>query len=279
LIPPSMGFIIFGIVSGTSIRDLFVAGIIPGIIMALAFCIDILIRCRLNPSMGPAGAKASWVMRFSSLKALIPIGALFLLVIGGIYAGIFTPYEAGGIGVVGTFLIALIGRRFTWKGFNSALEDTAKLVAVIFLILAGALVFSYFISMSTLPAVVAEYIVGLSLHPMLIIIIFMIILFILGCIMSATSIMLVIVPIFLPLTTAMGYNPIWVGVLVVAITNLGFITPPYAMGIFALKAIVKDVPIATIYTGVIPFVLDSIVVIALLVAFVPLSTWLPSLMK
>jgi tripartite ATP-independent transporter DctM subunit len=279
MIPPSLGFILYGLLAEVSIGDLFVAGIIPGLLLSGAFIILIYFRCRLNPKLGPPGEKWNWRERIISLKAGGPIAVLFVLVIGGIYLGVFTPSEGGGVGAFGAFLIALFMRRLTWQRFIKALTSTGRLVALGFMMIGGAMALSYFFALSRLPDALMDFVSGLPVPSIMVIITMLVFYLILGCVMDPIPLLLLTVPIFAPMATALGYDPIWLGVLVILTCNVGFITPPYAGAIFILKGAFPEIPIGTLYRGVIPFVLASVVVIAIVVAFPSLATWIPYLMK
>ena len=278
MIPPSMGFILYGILTEQSIGKLFIAGVIPGLLLAIAFAATIYLRCRYNPELGPPGGRSTWGERLVSLKAGGPIAALFLLVIGGIYAGIFTPTEGGGIGAAGAVIIGLAMRRFTWQNFNSALLGAGRIMGMIFLILVGAMMFTRFIAWCNLSDVVKQFMTGLALPPATIVLLILLIFLALGFVIDIMPLILIGVPIFHPVAIALGYDPVWFTVLVVLIIQVGLITPPFAVILFALKGVAKDIPIGTIFRGVFPFVLATVVVAGLIFILPPLATWLPNLL-
>jgi tripartite ATP-independent transporter DctM subunit len=279
IIPPSVAFIIFGVLTGVSIGDLFVAGIFPGLLMAATFVLVIFAWCRRNPTLGPPGERSAWRPRLVSLKAGGPVAVLFLLVIGGIYAGIFTPTEGGAIGAVGAILIGLVMRRFTWKSFAQSLQDSGKVISAVFLILIGALMFTRFAAWCNLSGVMADFITGLGLSPAGFMLLVLLTFFILGFFIDMMPLLLIGVPILYPIAVALGINPIWFGVLVVVVINLGASTPPVGINLFTLKGVAKDIPIGTIYTGVLPFVLATVVAICIIFAVPSLATWLPGILK
>jgi tripartite ATP-independent transporter DctM subunit len=279
MIPPSLGFIIYGLLAEASIGDLFVAGIIPGLLLSGAFIVLIYALCRLNPKLGPPGERASWGERLISLKAAWPVAVLFLLVIGGIYLGVFTPSEGGGVGAFGAFLIALGMKRLTWKRFVTGLTMAGRLVALGFMMIGGAMALSYFFALSRLPDMLMDVIARLPVPSIVIIIVMLLVYLVLGCVMDPIPLLLLTVPIFAPMAKALGYDPIWLGVLVILTSNVGFITPPYAGSIFMLRGAFPDIPIGIMYRGVLPFVLASAVVIAIIVAFPSLATWIPYLRR
>jgi len=278
LIPPSIGFILYSILAEQSIGELFIAGIIPGILCALMFMLIIYIQCRRNPTLGPSVPSSNWMERLGSLKSGGPIGALFLLVIGGIYAGIFTATEAGGIGAFGALLFGFSMRRLNWQRLTHALAEAAKFTAMAFTILGGATIFGYFVVVSQLPITMAEAVAAMNVPPIVVLIIIAIIIFILGCFLPALPLILITTPIFLPIAKTLGWDLVWFGVIIVMLMSLACITPPFGINLFVMKGVTQK-PIGNIYLSVIPFVLAFIVVIAFIIAFPPLSTWLPYLLQ
>lgn len=278
IIPPSTNFIIYAVLTQQSIGRLFVAGIIPGLILAIFFMVYIQIRCQLNPNMGPRGERSSWRERMGSSKAGGPVLFLFLLVIGGIYAGIFTPSEGAGVGCAGALIIGMAMRRFTWRNFTSALLESGKVNAMIFLILIGGVLFSRFAAFCNLEGVVMQVLTGLPVPPSVIIIIILLVFFILGFVIDILPLMLIGVPVVHPIAVAMGFDPTWFTVLVVIVIGVGTITPPVGINLFTLKGVAKDVPMSAIFRGAIPFSLVTLAVIALIFAVPSLVTWLPGLL-
>lgn len=278
MIPPSVSFIIYAILTQQSIGKLFIAGIVPGLLLAIAFMALIYLRCRLNPSLGPPGGGSSWRERLVSLKAAGPVVILFLLVIGGIYAGIFTPCEGGAIGAVGAVIIGLIMRRFTWQKFNNALLGAGKVIAMTFLILVGAVLFTRFVGFCNLSGVITQFVTGLTVPSFAIVLLILLVFLVLGFVIDTLPLILIGIPIVHPVVVALGYDPIWFTVLMVLTIHLGMITPPVGLNIFTLKGVAKDIPIGTIYRGVFPFVLATLVVVGLILILPPLATWLPNLL-
>jgi tripartite ATP-independent transporter DctM subunit len=277
MIPPSMAFILYGILTKTSIGSLFMAGIIPGLIQAGLYIALIYTRCRLNPAMGPAGPKTTFKEKAVSLKNTWAMLMLFLLVIGGIYLGIFTPTEAGAIGSFGAIVISTISRRMTKKIFLGAILETAEMTAMVIVLIVGAFIFTKLMALSQLPFAMGDIIAGLSLSPYVILIIIIIIYILLGMFLDVMSCILITVPILFPVVTALGFDPIWYGVIMVKVIQMGVVTPPIGMDVFVLSG-TSGVPIATIFRGVIPFVIADIVMIVVLVAFPILSLWIPGSM-
>ncbi len=278
LIPPSIIFIIYALLTEQSIGQLFIAGIMPGILLVVLWMVQIYISCRRNPMMGPPGEKASWGERVTSLKAVGPIIVIFLLVIGGIYGGLFTPTEAGAIGAVGALIIGLVMKRFNRKKLVDSLLDTGRTSSMSFFVLCGAMVFSYFLGASKLTPTIANYIASIAMPPIFVIIAMLVVLLILGCFMSALAMIMITVPIFAPVVASLGFDMIWFGVLITLMTNLGNITPPYGISLFVLTITAK-VPIGVLFKGVIPFVVTNLVGVAIIVAFPQIAIWLPNVLK
>ena len=280
LIPPSITLMLYGLLTLQSIGDLLIAGIIPGIILSVAFITTIYSRCRLNPTLGPSGPRSDWRPRLVSIKASGPILALFLLVIGGLYIGLFTPTEAGGIGAFGAFAIAMLMRRYNWEKFSGALIDTTKTIAFVFVILSGSMLFGYFLAASRVSIMMGDFIGRLSVPPITVVIGILLFYVIIGCFVPIIPSILITVPIFFPVVVKqLGFDPIWFGVLVAMMANWAEITPPFGMNLFTLKAVAPEIPMSTIYMGCLPFCYATAVVIALIVAFPFFATWLPYALK
>jgi len=274
LIPPSLGFIIYAILAEESIGDLFIAGIIPGIITAIAFMLLVYIRCLINPKLGARAEKSTWKKRFSSLSATGPILGIFAFVIFGIFGGLFTPTEGGALGGSCALIIAVIMRRLNLKALMKSASEVARICGMIFLILGGAKMFGYFIALSRLPHVAAEYISMLNVPPLIILFCIVMVLFILGCFMPAIPLILICVPIFLPIAHNLQWDLLWFGVIVVLAYDLATITPPFGINLFIMKG-VTQVPLSVIYRGVIPFIGTLLFIVALISVFPALATWLP----
>lgn len=279
MIPPSIGFIIYGILSRQSIGKLFIAGIIPGLLLAASFIFTIYIACLRNARLGPPGQKSDWGARLSSLKSGGPIALLFLIVIGGIYMGVFSAIEGGGIGAFVAFLIALAMRRVTWQRFVFALTEAGKLISAVIFMIGGCLMFGVVLAASNLSMMLVSFISGLQVSPLVVVAVIMLLYLILGYVMESSIVLILTVPLLTPVAEAMGLDLIWFGVLLVLVTNLGMITPPYGSILFILRTMNKDVSIGTMYRGVMPFVVSTLVVAVLILFFPPLATWLPSMMR
>ncbi|MFC1910501.1 TRAP transporter large permease subunit [Chloroflexota bacterium] len=278
LIPPSIGFILYAVLAEQSIGDLFMAGVIPGIICALMFMALIYIRCRINPSLGPPIPRTKWKERLISLKSGGPIGLLFLIVIGGIYAGAFTATEGGGIGAFGALALAFMMRRLNWKRFTSSLSESAKFTAMCFTLLGGAVIFGYFVAVSRIPYIMADFVAGLAVAPIIVLLVIIGIFFLLGCFIPAIPMVLLCVPIFVPIAITLDWDLVWFGVIVILMFNTASITPPFGINLFVMKGITNK-PMGFVYRSVLPFVLSLAVTIAIIIAFPVLSTWLPYLLN
>ncbi|OGO20112.1 MAG: C4-dicarboxylate ABC transporter permease [Chloroflexi bacterium RBG_16_50_9] len=279
LIPPSIILILYGIITEQSIGKLFLAGFIPGVLEAVFYIATIYILCRSNPKIAPPGPVTTFIQKLASLKNTWIVLVLFVLVIGGIYAGIFSPTEAAGVGAFGAFVFGLARRRLGWKAFKDSLADTGKTTAMIFLIILGAMILGYFLAISRIPFVLADYIGALPMNRYIILILVLLLYLILGCVMDSMAIMLLITPIFFPLILSLGFDPIWFGILITRMSEIGLITPPVGLNVYVIQGVAKDVPMQTIFQGIIPFLVADICEVALLISVPQLSLFLPGLMK
>jgi tripartite ATP-independent transporter DctM subunit len=279
LIPPSVPLIIYGILANQSVGKLFIAGFIPGILEALFYIITIAILCRLRPEIGPPGPKTSFLEKVVSLKATWGVLLLFIIVIGGIYLGIFSPTEAAGVGACGACLFALARGRLNWSNFKASLLGAVRTTSMIFVILLGAMVLGYFLAATRLPFELATIIGGLPVNRYVILILILVIFILLGCVMDSLAIIILTVPIFYPLTEALGFDPIWFGILVVRAAEIGLITPPVGMNVFIIKGIAKDVRMFTIFRGIFPFIMADLCHVALILSVPQVALFLPNLMK
>lgn len=278
LIPPSIAFIIYATITEESVGKLFMAGVIPGLLEAAFYMITIYIMCKIKPSMGPPGPTSTWREKFISLKDTWGILVLFILVIGGIYAGIFTPTEAAGVGAFGALVLGLIKRKLNRHKLLLSLSNATKNTAMLMLMLIGADIFSYFLTMSQIPFILSDIVVGLPVPKEVTVWAILFVYIILGCIMPIIPAIILTIPIFLPVVTGLGYDPIWFGVIVVTMAEMGQITPPVGINVFALSGVAKDVPLGTIFKGIFPFLIADVVRVALVFFFPWLALWLPSLM-
>ncbi len=281
LIPPSVIMLIYGILTETSIGDLFLAGIIPGILLTVLFMITVVIVTKLDPTAAPAtnnNPKLD-ITRSSAFSKVWPTLLLFFIVIGGIYTGVFTPTEAAGFGAVGAMLIGALMRRLNWRQIGECLMDTVQTTSMIFLILIGAILFSAFLSLSGTPALMGDWVVGLSLSPLMTIALIVMIYILLGAFLDTMAMIILSVPIFFPIVMDMGFDPVWFGVLVVLVVELALITPPMGINVFVIKGISKDVPLAQVFLGVLPFCVALLAMIILVIALPQLVTFLPELSR
>ena len=277
LIPPSLGFILYGILTEESIGELFMAGIVPGILLTLLFIITIWIITAINPEAAPAGPRTSFKEKIISLKGTWHMLLLFVIIIGGIYGGIFTPTEAGGVGAFGAIMISLASGRLNLKILLDSLMEATKITAMIMLLVVGAFILMKFLAMSRLPFLLAETIGGLDL-PRYVIFAGIIALYIfLGMFLDIFAAIVLTIPVIYPLVIKLGFDPIWFGVVMVLVMEMGLITPPVGLNVFALSG-VTGVPLHTVFRGVWPFVLAMILCILLLILFPQLALFLPSLM-
>jgi C4-dicarboxylate transporter DctM subunit len=277
LIPPSMGFILYAILTEQSIGRLFMAGIFPGILEIVFYLVVIYILCRINPALGPAGPKTGWKEKFISLKAAAPVLILFVLVMGGIYLGWFTPPEAGAIGAFGTIVMALALRRISGKGFWGSFLETARITTMVVVLIIGAFIFARFLAVTRMPFILAETIANIPVPAHVILVVILIFYIVMGCLFDLLSIMVLTIPILFPLITALGFDPIWYGVLMVRVLEVGAITPPIGINTYVIAGIMK-VPAGTVFRGIIPFTIADFFHIALLAAVPQISLFLPNIM-
>jgi tripartite ATP-independent transporter DctM subunit len=277
LIPPSVVFIVYALMTEQSIGDLFLAGIVPGVLIASMFCINIYIRCSRDKTLGPAGPRHSWKEKFISLNGVIETVLLFLLVMGGMFLGLFTPIEAAAIGTAGSFVIAGAQKELNFVKLKKILLETVRTSSMIFFIVAGATIFGRFLAVSRIPFVVAQAFITLPLPGE--ITMFLIILFFLvaGCFIDALALMLLTIPIFFPVVQELGFDPVWFGVIVVVITQMGVITPPVGVNVYVVSGIERDIPLPVIFRGAMPF-LGMLVLAAVILILIPqICLFLPGL--
>ena len=279
LIPPSGIFIIYGILTETSIVKLFVAGIIPGIILSLMFIVMIYIRARLNPTIAPPGLRTSLREKLVATGECAEALLLIAVVLGGLIIGWFTPTEAAAVGAFGAIVTSLIRRRLSWQGFRDAILDTVRNTGMIFLCLIGAFILNGFIAVSTIPMELANLVTSFGLPPPVVMGLIVVVYLILGCFIDTMSMILLTIPVFFPLVKGLGYDPIWFGVIVVLVTEMAMITPPVGMNVWVISGIAKNVPMEVIFKGIVPFVLVEILFVILLIAFPRIALFLPALIK
>ena len=278
LIPPSVGFIFYAIVTEESIGRLFVAGIGPGILLAALFSSVIYLRAKINPALAPRGEPTTLKEKLVSLKGVVGMLVLFLLILGGILGGVFSPVEGGAIGSVGAFVYALIRRRVNWKMIVSSLQDSLNITCKLLLILIGVGVFGYFLAATRLPFALADFVTGLPINRYFIFAGVIIFFIVLGCLLNVIPMILLVLPTIFPAITALGFDPIWFGVVTVLTMEMGQITPPIGVNVFAIASVAGDVPMQDIFRGIFPFFLCMIACVVLLVIFPQIALYLPNLL-
>jgi C4-dicarboxylate transporter DctM subunit len=277
MIPPSGILIIYGILTEQSISDLFIAGIIPGIVLALMFILMIYMWVRKNPTLAPKSGETSLKEKFMSITDSLEMIILILVVIVGLIIGWFTPTEAGAIGALGALVLPLIRRRLNWQGFKDAVIDSLHTTGVIFTILLGAIVFNSFLAVTTIPMEIAEWVSSLGLPPISVMAIILLVYLSLGTFLDEMSMILLTIPIFFPVVVELGFDPIWFGIVIVLVVEMGMISPPVGITMFVVKSIAPDITMATIFKGVLPFWVTTIIFAALLVVFPQIALFLPNI--
>ena len=278
LIPPSVIMVIYGLLTETSISALFLAGIVPGILTVAGFMAAISIVTRINPKLGPPAARTPMRERLKALRSVWGTAALFLVVIGGLYIGVFSPTEAASVGAVGAFVLGLINRKSPRQLLATTLTDTVKTTAMIFTVLTGAILFNNFLILASVPNLVSDWIGALPLGKTAVLLVIIGMYFVLGCLLDSLAMILLTIPIVFPIVKALNYDPVWFGIIIVMVVELGLITPPIGMNVFVIKGITKDVPLETIFRGVTPFIIAQIILILILIAVPSIALWLPSTM-
>ncbi|MEJ2586165.1 MAG: TRAP transporter large permease [Deltaproteobacteria bacterium] len=282
IMPPSIVLIVYGILTEQSIGELFVAGIIPAILVTILFILSIYIRCRFNPDQGPAGERFTWGQRIRGLMGMGETLIVFVLVMGGLFIGLFTPTEAAAVGAFGVLLVSLIRRQLTWQGFVNSLYETLRTSCMVMMLIAGAVIFGKFLAVTRIPFNIATWVGGFDLPPYMILAIVILIYFLGGCFMDALAFVMLTVPIFFPLVTSLGYDPIWFGVIIVMVTEMGVITPPVGINVYVVfgvaKSVIGEVPLESIFKGILPFLLAVIVGVIILILIPELILFLPHLM-
>ena len=276
--------IVYGILTEQSIGQLFVAGIFPALLVTILFIISIYIKCKINPEQGPCGEKFTWTEKFKALLGLGETLAVFLLVIGGIFIGLFTPTEAAAIGAFGVLVIAIARKQITWEGFVKSLMETLKTSCMVMMLIAGAVIFGKFLAVTRIPFEIAGWVSELQMSPFLVMGVVIMIYFFGGCFMDALAFVTLTVPIFFPVVMELGYDPIWFGIIIVMVTEMGVITPPVGINVYVVYGVAKNVleqeiPLEKIFKGIIPFLLAVILGVILLIIFPKIILFLPQLMS
>ncbi len=278
MIPPSMGFIIYGFLTQQSVGRLFIAGIIPGIILTMFFMVTVYTICRFNPGLGPAGPSVTWKARLKSLAGCIDMILLFLLVIGGLFAGLFTPTEGGAAGAAGALIISLARRRIDWRKFVDSLRGTALVTGMIFVLIGGAYVFGRFMAYAGVTDGAIDLLSHSGLPPYFVMWAIFIFYGIGGCFMEGMALTTLTIPILYPIVAYLGFNPIWFGVIIVLTGEMGLITPPVGMNVFVIKAVAPEVPLYTIYKGAAPFLIAEFMLFLILMHVPQITLFLPNIM-
>jgi C4-dicarboxylate transporter DctM subunit len=279
LIPPSVVFIVYGIMTEQSIGKLFISGIVPGLLIAFMFCVAIYINCKLRPHIAPPAPKFTWKAKFASLTGITETLALFVLVIGGMFKGFFTPTEAAAVGAAGTILLALASRQLPLKKIVQSLNETIRTSCMVMIIIAGAVIFGRFLAVTQIPYTLASWLASLPLPGWSIIGLIVVFYLIAGCFVDALGLIMLTIPIFYPVVMKLGYDPIWFGVIIVVVTQMGTITPPVGVCVYVVGGIERSIPLATIFRGSMPFLAVLIIATILFTMFPQLCLWLPNMVR
>ncbi len=279
LIPPSINLVIYGVLTNTSVPKLYLAGIIPGLLMAALFMLTIIVFCSIKPSWGGKKIHASWVERLRSLVDLLPPFGIFLLVVGSIYAGLATPTEAAALGVFGALVLAAWTRRLSLRMIRDAIESSMKASAMIMLIVIGANFLNFVMSATGLTTALTNSITGLGVSPMTMLLVIIVFYLILGCFMETLSMMITTIPIVAPIMIALGFDPVWLGIVIIVLVEAALITPPVGLNLFVVQSLRKSGSMTAVINGALPFVLAMFFMLALLAWFPSLALWLPSIVQ
>lgn len=278
MIPPSSCFIVYGIIAEQSIGRLFAAGILPGILLAVLIIIMIVIQVKINPSLAPKGEKYGWKDKFVSIAKCWDVILLFAGTFYVMFSGIFTINEAAAAGCLLSIIIFIAKGKFTWKSFSRVMWDSVKTTSMTYLIVIGAMVFGSFLSITQMPMKLADFIGGLEVSRYVILAAIIVVYMILGCFMDALPMIMLTVPIFFPIITGLGFDPIWFGVMIIIVMMMGFITPPVGMNCYVLSGIIRDVPLGTIFAGAVPYLLALLVGAVIITIFPQIALWIPDLL-
>jgi len=277
LIPPSALLIVYGIMAEESIGKLFIAGVLPGLLLALLFIITVIILCHRNPSLAPAGPSTSLKEKLAAVSAVGEVLILFCLVLGGLFTGWFSPTQAGGVGAAGVLILGLVRRKLTWRGFVKAGKDALLITCMVMFIVTGAAIFSHFFAVTKIPFLLSDWVSQLNFPPMVIMGLIVLLHLIGGCFMDGFGLIVLTVPIMLPMIRALGFDVVWFGIIIVLIVEMGTITPPVGVNVYVIKGVAGDVPLETIFKGIFPFLLALIVAVIILMIFPQIATFLPAI--
>ena len=279
MIPPSTIMVIYGIITETSIGKLFVAGILPGVVAIVLLCLAVVFITWRDPEAGPPAEHFDWSYKIAALGRIWGVALLFVLVIGGIYGGVFTATEGAGVGAAGAFLFALFKGSLTPKVLKDILLESSRTTAMLFIILIAAMIFTNFFNFTTMPGDLKTFVLQFSPSPIMVVVMMMAIYVVLGTVMEELTMVLLTIPVFFPVIVALGFDPVWFGILIVTIVEIGMISPPVGMNLFVINSLIPGVTINTLFRGVWPFVAADVIRLAILIAFPIISLWLPSFMK
>ena len=277
MIPPSVALIVYATLTELSVGKLFIAGIIPGILSAFLYLVSIAIRAKLNPALAPPAPSFTNRERLISLGGVWPIGIIIFIVIGGIYLGVMTPTEAGAVGALGAIAVGLGRRQLSMDNFNKSILDSAKTAAMIFMIIIGAFIFGYYLTLAKIPQTLIAFLAGLPLVRWIILVFILILYIILGTFMDQMAIICLTTPIIFPVIVGLGYNPIWWGIILVKTAEIGLITPPLGLNVYIIQGVTKE-PLAKVFRGILPFFLVDLFTLTLLVTFPQITLFLPETM-
>ena len=276
MLPPSTVLAVYALITQQDVGKLFQAGILPGLLAMTMYMLTIAVIVRVRPNFLPTAPKASWEQRLAGVKDVWAPLTLFLLVIGGLYGGVFTPTEAGGMGASGAFILGVLRGRLDGKAIRASLLQATRTAAAVFTVLIGALLFGYFLTITQVPQKVMEFLTGLGVGAYGVLALIMLMYLVLGCLMDALAMIILTVPIIFPVVTALGFDPIWFGVIIVMTVELGLIHPPVGMNVFVIKSVIHDVTFSSIFKGVLPFIATDILRLIILIAFPIIALWLPN---
>ena len=279
LIPPSIGMVFYSLITGVSLSQLMVAGVLPGLLSVLLYLLAVGVIARIKPSYGPPSDRIPWRERLPLLLPVWPVAFLFVLVLGGIYAGAFTAMEAAGVGAFGAIAIAVARRSLDLAALREILGQTIGTTANLFVVFFGALLFANFVTVAGLPSAIDDWIVASNLDAMTVLAAAILIYVALGCILESSSLLLLTLPIFFPALTGLGFDPVWLGIFILIVAEIGLITPPIGMNVFVVKSLVTDVPLARIFAGLLPFGIADLLRLALIILFPGIALLLPELMR
>ncbi len=278
MLPPSTVLAVYALIPQQDVGKLFKAGILPGLLAMTMYMLTIAVIVRVRPNFLPTVPKASWDERLAGLRDVWAPALLFILVIGGLYGGIFTPTEAGGVGASGAFLLGVVRGKLGKAEIRASLLQATRTAAAVFTVLIGALLFGYFLTITQVPQKVTAFLTGLGVGAYGVLALIMVMYLVLGCLMDAMAMIILTVPIIFPVVTELGFDPIWFGVIIVMTVELGLIHPPVGMNVFVIKSVIRDVTFSSIFKGVLPFIATDIVRLIILIAFPIIALWLPSRM-